>query len=547
MFNKKIYNVLTIYILTLLCAIAIVYADNQDDDINNIITNLEYIPKKGYMINMKDLRNYNLDSIIKENDKSKTKEQLEKLSLFSTQSIKTPDIWLDEWNKTGKKVLYERYKNEMTVPNPKSNETVYQLLIMSRNAYVPPYADDWVDLTEYGWDILIPFGWSDDSNDRIAKMVRGYIFENVRNNILVVSIKGTSAGLFGIGGPTAENDRYNDNMMFSCCCAVVDRIWKGICGCHSGIFNVCELGCLRDESRNYKNSYFVQLQPILEFVEKYRIEKNYEVFFTGHSLGGSLASLSGLSEMAPVMTYEAPGEAQFARRIGLIKTELHEVEKYKEIYNNVPIYHFGNNGDPIFLGKCTGITSSCYYSGFAMETKCHVGKLYMFDLDKNISNPDDPDNPDDDDDPIDDDPIDDEPVGDNPIDDNPIDKNPINNDPENNNFENTKSYKYIPTKQKQRIFLNNKSSIYEHQLYMKRSQMMKEENEMDPSFTPPSNPSKLNMLHHRVDYVIDLVKKWEGVWPTEFYQDECRDCENWNFLEGDASEENIDEGRIQQP
>jgi len=145
--------------------------------------------------------------------------------------------------------------------------------------------------------------------------------------------------------------------------------------------------------------------------------------------------------MAPVMTYEAPGEAQFARRIGLIKTELHEVEKYKEIYNNVPIYHFGNNGDPIFLGKCTGITSSCYYSGFAMETKCHVGKLYMFDLDKNISNPDDPDNPDDDDDPIDDDPIDDEPVGDNPIDDNPIDKNPINNDPENNNFENTKSYK----------------------------------------------------------------------------------------------------------
>jgi len=154
MFNKKIYNVLTIYILTLLCAIAIVYADNQDDDINNIITNLEYIPKKGYMINMKDLRNYNLDSIIKENDKSKTKEQLEKLSLFSTQSIKTPDIWLDEWNKTGKKVLYERYKNEMTVPNPKSNETVYQLLIMSRNAYVPPYADDWVDLTEYGWDIV---------------------------------------------------------------------------------------------------------------------------------------------------------------------------------------------------------------------------------------------------------------------------------------------------------------------------------------------------------------------------------------------------------
>jgi len=116
--------------------------------------------------------------------------------------------------------------------------------------------------------------------------------------------------------------------------------------------------------------------------------------------------------MAPVMTFESPGEAQFAERLGLIKRS---IENYKNSYNNLPIYHFGNNGDPIYLGKCTGITSACYYSGFAMETKCHVGKLYMFDLDKNINNPDEPDEPDDD--------------NDNPDDNN---DSPIGNDPGNN-------------------------------------------------------------------------------------------------------------------
>jgi putative lipase involved disintegration of autophagic bodies len=509
MYNRKIYFLFTIYILALICAI--VYGDKQDDI--NIISNFEYIPKKGYLITMDDFMNYNLDDIVKEIKKNKIEEVPNKKTL-NTITIKTPNIWLEKWGKTDKD-LQKRYRQTMPVPNPNNNETVYQLLVMSRNAYVKEREDDWVDITDYGWEIFLPFGWSDDNNDRTANNVRGYIFINENSKILVVSIKGTSAGLFGIGGPTAENDKYNDNMMFSCCCAIVDRTWRGICGCHSGITNTCENKCLRDESRSYKNSYYEQLKPIINSVEEKRKE-GYEVFFTGHSLGGALASLSGLSMMAPVMTFESPGEAQFAERLGLIKRS---IENYKNSYNNLPIYHFGNNGDPIYLGKCTGITSACYYSGFAMETKCHVGKLYMFDLDKNINNPDEPDEPDDD--------------NDNPDDNN---DSPIGNDPGNNNI-----IKSTSSKPKHRVFLNNKSSIYEHQLIMKRSQLSENEN-VDSSFTAPSNPSKLNMLHHRVDYVINLIKKWAGPWPTEFYQDDCRDCENWRFMEGDG-----DEGRVHPP
>eukprot|EP00833_Pecoramyces_ruminatium_P005985 jgi/Orpsp1_1/1180017/evm.model.c7180000071809.1 len=370
------------------------------------------------MIEIDDLMNYNLDSIIKGNDKNQTDNELKKLELFKTSNIATPKIWLDEWKKSKDAILYKKYEKEMMIPDPNNNDTIYQLLAMSRNAYVPPQADDWVDLTEYGWEILIPFGWSNDSNDKTANNVRGYFFINERKKIIVISIKGTSAGLFGIGGPTADNDKFNDNMMFSCCCAIVDRTWKGICGCHSGIANTCEMKCLKDESRNYKNSYYEQLKVILRHAQEYRKNENYEIFFTGHSLGGALASLSGLTSMAPVMTFEAPGEAQFAKRLGLIRSDI-DTETYKNIYNNIPIYHFGNNGDPIYLGKCTGITSACYYSGFAMETKCHVGKIYMFDLDKNISNPDDPGN--------------DEPDNDEPEDDEPEDNNKsINDNIENN-------------------------------------------------------------------------------------------------------------------
>ncbi|ORX41769.1 hypothetical protein BCR36DRAFT_587794 [Piromyces finnis] len=505
------------------------------------------------MNNFEDLKLDFKESLEKLNN-NKTKDELEKTKLFKTINIATPQLWLDQWKLNKNNELLKKYKKIMAIPDPNNNNTIYQLLIMSRNAYVPPNSGDWVDLEEYGWKIQYPFGWNSDPNEKTSNRVRGYIFKNEEKKIIVISIKGTSAGLFGIGGPTAEYDRLNDNMMFSCCCAYVDASWSWskVCNCHSGITNTCEMSCLKKEALNYENSYYNQLMDIYyksDNIQQLRLE-GYEVFFTGHSLGGALASLSGLSILAPVVTFEAPGEEQFAKRIGIVDRNIAK-EKYKEL----PIFHFGNNGDPIYTGKCTGITSTCYHSGFAMETKCHVGRMYMFDLDKNHGKDPADDKPDDDkhddDKPADDKPDNDKHDDDKHDNDKPendySNKDPNKNIKGKNNYTPISSSSFYRKSKESPIFLINKSSIDEHQfqLFSKRLYEKEEEknlltNNVESSLKTPTNPGKLNMLHHRVDYVINLLKKWEGPWPEESIQDSCIDCDNWEFQEGEGDEGRTD-------
>lgn len=69
------------------------------------------------------------------------------------------------------------------------------------------------------------------------------MFATPDNSTIVLSIKGTSASLFGSGGPTGKKDRLNDNLLFSCCCARIDWTWTSVCGCHRGGWK-CDQTCL---------------------------------------------------------------------------------------------------------------------------------------------------------------------------------------------------------------------------------------------------------------------------------------------------------------
>jgi lipase ATG15 len=97
----------------------------------------------------------------------------------------------------------------------------------------------------------------------------------------------------------------------------------------------------------------------------------------GHSLGGALASLVALTNGIPAFAYESPGDLLYASRIGLLPRGT--PENLDEFLSEQPIFHFGNVGDPIFLGECTGVGSSCYWLAYALESKCHVGKECVYE------------------------------------------------------------------------------------------------------------------------------------------------------------------------
>jgi len=100
-----------------------------------------------------------------------------------------------------------------------------------------------------------------------------------------------------------------------------------------------------------------------------------DIWLVGHSLGGSLASLLGSTFGLPAVAFEAPGERMAANRLHLPLPP--------PIGNTslppVPITHVYHNADPIPQGACTGVASPCAQAGYALETRCHLGKSIVYD------------------------------------------------------------------------------------------------------------------------------------------------------------------------
>ncbi|EKM58524.1 uncharacterized protein PHACADRAFT_53577, partial [Phanerochaete carnosa HHB-10118-sp] len=249
-------------------------------------------------------------------------------------------------------------EDEIEGPDVESRKTLLNLAKMTNNAYLEPGEAEWYDLGG-DWNVSYPVGWEPDQDG-----FRGHVFATADNSTIVLSIKGTSSGFIGGGGPTSKKDKFNDNLLFSCCCARIDWTWTTVCDCYRGGWK-CDQDCL--EQALVDESLFYSVGTNLYYNLTYMYPES-NIWIIGHSLGGALASLLGVTFGVPVVSFETPGEKMAAGRLHLPSPP-----------STQHITHIYHTADPIAMGTCNGILSSCALAGYAMESQCHLGESIVYD------------------------------------------------------------------------------------------------------------------------------------------------------------------------
>ncbi|KAJ6525609.1 Alpha/Beta hydrolase protein [Mycena capillaripes] len=248
---------------------------------------------------------------------------------------------------------------EILGPDVEDLHTLAQLARMSGNAYAAPGKKNWYEIDSV-WNSSFPLGWEDPENG-----FRGHVFMSSDNATVVLSIKGTT-----LQGPTSKQDKYNDNLLFSCCCARVDFSWvfRKVCDCYRNSWR-CDDTCLTKALIEDSLFYSVGVKLVNDLFILY---PTANVWLVGHSLGGALAALLGTTFGLPAVAFESPGERLAAQR-------LHLPLPPTDAPFSPAITHVFHNADPIPQGTCTGIGSVCAQGGYALETRCHLGKSIIFD------------------------------------------------------------------------------------------------------------------------------------------------------------------------
>ncbi|WFD45227.1 triacylglycerol lipase [Malassezia psittaci] len=247
-------------------------------------------------------------------------------------------------------------------PNITDRNTLLVLAHMATQAYYPePSAIP--DAPEWHW--AGGFGWEQDG-------LRGHLFTTDDERIVVVALKGTSASLLP-GGKSGQRDKENDNLLFSCCCARVNKDWTPVCDCYKDT-DQCDSTCL-SRALLEKSLYYPAATDMYNNLS-YTYPTS-QIWITGHSLGGVLASFLGITFGVPAVAFESPGDRLAARRLHLPLPPVNWPDQ--DAYAMAPVTHVYNTADSLATGQCRGPYSLCSRTGYAMEAKCHVGQSIVYD------------------------------------------------------------------------------------------------------------------------------------------------------------------------
>ncbi|RMD39819.1 hypothetical protein DV735_g5309, partial [Chaetothyriales sp. CBS 134920] len=256
----------------------------------------------------------------------------------------------------------------VTAPDISDRDTIINMAIIASNAYaIKPDEGDWREVGQ-GFNHSRSFGWDGDG-------LRGHVFVDEANTTIVVSLKGTSPAVFD-GEGTTTRDKINDNLFFSCCCAQGGQyFWRQVCDCAAEGTYTCDERCVERALRAENRYYRASIDLYTNITELY---PDANVWVVGHSLGGSVSSLLGMTFGLPVIAYEAPGDDLAAKRLGLPRPPTDDTGRaYRGHYTGS--VHIGHTADPVFMGTCNGATATCTLGGYAMESQCHSGLQCVYD------------------------------------------------------------------------------------------------------------------------------------------------------------------------
>ncbi|OLY85220.1 putative lipase atg15 [Smittium mucronatum] len=125
--------------------------------------------------------------------------------------------------------------------------------------------------------------------------------------------------------------------------------------------NVCNQNCLLEKILGDRSYIPPELDIIIDVILRY---PDSYIALTGHSFGGSIATLAGLFLGVPAVSFEAPGDQLAATILGFLTPS-------SNFYKRLSIWHVRHTADPIYIGDCVVSDSLCQLDGYNIDSKCH--------------------------------------------------------------------------------------------------------------------------------------------------------------------------------